>query len=239
MELSSWIYIIVFLSLFCGSTAQTYDASNQGLTTFPGDISADTKEINLYNNDISSFADDAFSKFYQLEYLSLAKNPFTVLPNLRPVGNTLKFLNIWVCQLTELDANILNELIVLEELKMATCKLTSFPDVPGPGNTLSLIGCSRCELTVFPMLSNYKVLTTISLRTVPIEVIPEAAIASMHLRGTLNLGETEITSLPDYPISYENITTLDLQDTDVSFRLVPFNIRHCSMKKEHKSNVHN
>ena len=89
------------------------------------------------------------------------------------------------CQLTELDASILNELIVLEKLQMGSCQLSTFPDVMGPGNILFNIGCNECKLTVFLMLSNYKVLTAIRLSSAPIATIPEAAIASMHLQGKL------------------------------------------------------
>ena len=102
MELSLWLYFITILTLFSELTAQTYDGRAKGHTTFPTDIPADTKDIRLHHNDINSFADDAFYKFYQLEKSNLGDNPFTQLPNFTQVGDTLKELTMMSCKLTEL-----------------------------------------------------------------------------------------------------------------------------------------
>ena len=225
MELSFGLCIIHILALISELTAQTYDGRSKGLTTFPTDIPANSTEIDLYDNDINSFPDDAFNDFDQLEKLHIGGNPFTVMPDLVPVGDTLKSLKIHRCKLTELNASIFNELVVLEEINLFYCSaFTSFPDVPGPGNTLWGAYCDRCSISTFPALSHYKSLRYVSFYGNPMTCVPEAAVASLHLSGRLGLEDTPITSLPDYPQAYENITILHLYVTDVSFFLVSLNI---------------
>ena len=226
MELSLWLCTIHIFALFSELTAQTYDGRSKGLTTFPTDIQADSTEIDLSDNDINSFPDDAFNDFDQLEKLDIGHNPFTVMPDLVPVGDTLKVLEMDDCELTELNASILNELVVLEEINLQYCRaLTSFPDVAGPGNTLRAIVCAGCSVSTFPMLSHYKSLEYIRFDLNPMTSVPEAAVASLHLSGALGLWyDTAITSLPDYPQAYENITDLLLPGTDVSFFLVSLTI---------------
>ena len=230
MELSLWLYVIdiIILTLFSELAAQTYGGSNQGHTTFPTDIPADTKVIYVANNYINSFPDDAFNELYQLETLYIGNNPFTQMPDLAPVGDTLKALFMNLCKLTELNASIFNELVVLEEIYLYSCPLTSFPDVPGPLDTLRTIRCFGCELRTFPTLSNYKVLKYVSFGGNPMTRVPEAAVASLHLSGELDLSDTAITSLPDYPQAYENITVLWLDSTDVSlFKFLSCIIKYC------------
>ena len=227
MAFSSCMYFFVTLSLFAKCAAQSYDDGDMGHDTFPTDIPTDTKEIDLYDNNIASFPDDAFYGFYQLEDLNIGKNPFTELPNLAPVGNTLKNLQMKYCKLTELDANIFNELVVLEEAYLKYCELTSFPDVPGPGSTLWKIYCNSCMLDTFPVLSSYKALEYITFGNSPaLTTVPAAAVASMRLAGKLHLWGTSITSLPDYPMAYENITQLMLYTTAVSVFVV--SLKHCN-----------
>ena len=224
MELSIWLYTIDILSLIAELTAQTYDGRAKGHATFPTDIPADRTQIDLRHNIINSFPDDAFNGFYQLEKLDIGENPFSVMPNFAPVGDTLKVLGMQHCKLTELNASIVNKLVVLEEIDLFYCPLTSFPDVPGPGNTLRTIYCWRCSVSTFPMLSHYKSLEYISFSGNPMTHVPEAAVVSLHLSGELRLWDTAITSLPDYPQAYENITDLRLKQTDVSFFLVSLKI---------------
>ena len=225
MELAFGLCIIHILALISELTAQTYDGRSKGHKTFPSDIPANSTEIDLRDNDINSFPDDAFNDFEQLEWLDIGENPFTVMPDLAPVGDTLKVLEMRYCKLTELNASIVNELVVLEEIKLYHCKaLTSFPDVPGPGNTLWEIYCDLCSVSTFPMLSHYKSLKYIDFVRNPMTSVSEAAVASLHLSGALHLWDTAITSLPDNPQAYENITTLWLQKTDVSFFLVSLTI---------------
>ena len=221
MELSLWLYVMTIWTLFSELTAQTYDGVNKGHTTFPTDIPANTIEINIHSNNITSFPINAFNKFYQLKKLNIGSNPFTHLPNITPVGDTLKVLWMSNCKLTELNASIFNELVVLEEIDVHHCPLTSFPDVDGPGNTLSNITCNNCELSTFPLLSNYKALKHIRFGRNPMKSVPEAAVASAHLSGILYLGSTAITSLPQYPKGYENLTYIGLNGITVRFFLVP------------------
>ena len=222
MDLSSWLNVIVALISFSELSAKTYDGSGKGHRAFPSDIPADTTEIDLNDNDINSFPENAFNEFHNIEILKIGENPFTELPNLGPVGNTLKYLEMEECQLTELNADILNELVVLEHIRLRDCKLTSFPDVPGPGNTLSIIDLLGCDLLAFPMLSNYKALTKIDSSVMAtMTTIPEEALATLQLSGELDLESSAIASLPSYPKAYENINDLDLEDTAVSFFLVP------------------
>ena len=225
MELSLWLCSIATLTFFSKFTALTYDHRWKGLTTFPTDIPADTKKIYLSNNDINSFPNDAFIELYQLEILNIGGNPFTQIPDLAPVGDTLKFLRMWHCELTELNASIFNELVVLEEISLVKCRaITSFPDVAGPGNSLTKINLLQCKLSTFPTLSHYKHLSYVSVAKNHIMTsVPEAAVASLHLSGELDLSNTTITSLPDYPQAYENINSLRLDGTDVSFFLVSLN----------------
>ena len=226
MELSFglWLCIIHILALISELTAQTYNGRRKGHTTLPTDISADSTEIDLFGNDINSFPDDAFNGFDQLEELDIGDNPFTEMPNLAPVGDTLKVLYMQYCNLIELNARIVNELVVLEEIYLGYCPLTSFPDVPGPGNTLKVIKCYTCSVSTFQVLSDYKSLEYIRFGDNPMMSVPEAAMASLHLSGVLDLSNTAISSLPDYPQAYENITSLRLDGTDVSFFLVSLNI---------------
>ena len=226
MDLSLWLYVIIIWTLFSELTAQTYDGANKGHTTFPTDIPANTTDINVEGNSINSVPDDAFNKFYQLEKLSIGHNPFEQLPNLTPIGDTLKILWIRNCKLRELNASIFNEFVVLEEIDLENCPLTSFPDVGGPGNTLWKLYCWGCKLSTFPLLSNYKALKNISFGGNPMTSVPEVAVASAHLSRSLALGGTAITSLPQYPKGYENLTYIGLWDTTVSFFLVPLN--HCN-----------
>ena len=225
MELSLWLCFIVIWTLFSELTAQTYDGAHKGHTAFPTDIPANTIEIYIQGNNINSFPYNAFDKFYQLEKVNIGDNPFTQLPNIIPIGDTLKVLLMGYCKLTELNAGIFNELVVLEDIYLRECPLTSFPDVGGPGNTLWKIVCYECKLSTFPLLSNYKALKHISFIQNPMTSVPEAAVASVHLSGGLYLDSTAITSLPQYPKGYENLTLLRLQDTTVSFFLVPLNYR--------------
>ena len=221
MEISLWLYASAILTLFSELTAQTYSGNSKGHTTFPTDIPANTKYINIHSNNINSFPSNAFDKFYQLEKLNIGNNPFTQLPNIAPVGNTLKILSMLHCKLTELNAGIFKELIVLEQIYLSFCPLNSFPNVDGPGNTLWRIHCYECKLTTFPLLSNYKALKHINFKHNPVTRVPEAALASIHLSGSLFLSHTVITSLPQYPSSYENLTNLYLSYTYVSFFLAP------------------
>ena len=225
MELLLWLYVIIIWTLFSELTAQTYDGANKGHTTFPTDIPANTTEIYIQGNNINSFHYNAFNKFYQLRKLNIGFNPFTELPNLTPIGDTLKVLWMSHCKLTELNASIFNELVVLERILLNFCPLTSFPDVAaaGPRNTLWKLDCRECKFSTFPTLTNYKALTWISFRKNPMTSVPEATVASMHLRGSLYLTRTTITSLPQYPRGYENLTLLGLSETPVSFFLVPLN----------------
>ena len=224
MELSLWLSITTILALISELTAQTYNSRAKGHATFPTDIPADSTQIDLYRNDINIFPDDSFNEFYRLEIINIGMNPFKVMPDLAPVGDTLKLLYMRNCKLTELNASIFNELVVLEEIDLYDCPLASFPDVPGPGNTLRTIVCYGCCVSSFPMLSQYKVLEDINFRDNPMTRVPEAAVASLHLSGRLNLLDTAITSLPDYPQAYENITILLMSLTDVSFFLVSLTI---------------
>ena len=182
------------------------------------------EELDLYDNNIDSFPDDAFNELYHLEKLNIGKNPFTQMPNLAPVGDTLRVLDMTFCKLTELNSDILNALIVLEQILLNFCLLTSFPDVPGPGNTLSQIDCQGCNISTFPPLSNYKKLADISIGSNPMTLVPEAAVVSLQVSGRLYLHDTAIASLPDYPQAYADITSLWLHETDVSFFLVLMNI---------------
>ena len=224
MELSLWLCAISVWTLISELTAQTYDRRGKEYTTFPTNIPSDTTEIDLYDNKINSFPDDAFTNFDQLETLDIGSNLFTQMPKLSPVGDTLKSLFVWYCKLTKLNTSIFNELIVLERMSAAYCPLTSLPDVSGPGNTLRVIACYGCKVRTFPMLSNYEALKYITFGDDPMARVPEAAVASLHLSGKLLLYDTAITSLSDYPQAYENITFLRLDGTDVSFVLVSLNI---------------
>ena len=224
MEFSVWVYVLVVLTLFSELTAQTYSNEYNDLTAFPTDIPANTTQIKLGGNKINSFPDNAFDKFYQLERLNLGGNPFTQLPNITQVGDTLKFLLLYNCKLTELNAVIFNELIVLEWIHVNYCPLTSFPDVAGPGNTLQKLEFPGFYLKTFPVLSHYRSLTYIKFARNRMTNVPEAAVASLHLSGELYLQDTKIPSLPDYPKQYENITHLDLSNTLVSFFLKPLYI---------------
>ena len=47
MELSLWLNTIFILNLISEFTAQTYNGVNKGYKTFPIDIPANSKEINL------------------------------------------------------------------------------------------------------------------------------------------------------------------------------------------------
>ena len=182
------------------------------------------KELDLYDNNIDSFPDDAINELYHLEKLNIGKNPFTHMPNLAPVGDTLRVLDMKFCKLTELNASLLDALVVLEQILLNFCLLTSFPDVPGPGNTLSRIDCRGCNISTFLSLSNYKTLTYISLGSNPMTHVPEAAVVSLQVSGKLYLHDTAIASLPDYQQAYADITSLWLHETDVSFFLVSMNI---------------
>ena len=175
MELSFglWLCIIHIFALISELTAETYDGNGKGLTTFPTDIPANSTDIDLYGNNINSFPGDAFNDFDQLEKLDIGHNPFTVMPDLSPVGGTLKFLWMSNCKLTELNASIVNELVVLEEIDLDYCPLTSFPNLPGPGNTLRTIYCYRCSVSTFPMLSQYKSLEYIRFADNPMTSVPE------------------------------------------------------------------
>ena len=217
MELLIGLYSIHILSFISELTAQTYDGRVKGHATFPTDIPANSTDIDLYDNDINTFPDGAFNDFDQLEILNIGKNPFTVLPDLTPVGDTLKVLEMHYCKLTEL----FNELVVLEEIDLRYSPLTSFPDVPGPGNTLRRISCATCKFKTFPTLSHYKMLQNVDFFRNPMTLVPEAAVASLHLSGGLGLRLIKITSMPDYPPAYENITYLQLSKNDVSLFLVP------------------
>ena len=227
MMLNLWISALMTFAVFHELHAQQYDATKQlynckecGLTAFPTDIPHEAKEINVDKNEINAFPGDAFQNFSQLEKLSIGSNPFTELPNLGPVGNTLQALEILGCQLTELKASIINELVVLERLHIQSCKLTSLPNVPGPGNTLREILCRACKLTTFPLLSEYRALELLNLLSNPITSVPLSAVASLHLHGILRMFKTGIKSLPEYPISYENITWFQLRETKVSIVFV-------------------
>ena len=128
MELSLWLYVIGILTLFSElMTVQVYERKDQEITTFPTDIPADTTEINLYDNEINSFPVDAFKKFDKLNKLNIGKNPFTVMPKLALVSDTLKVLKMRACKLTELHASIFNEHVGLVELDLYDNNIDSFP----------------------------------------------------------------------------------------------------------------
>ena len=210
------------LTLFSERCAKEYRRRDIHLKAFPSDMPADTTDIDLYDNDINSFPNNAFNELNELEIPNIGDNKFTELPNLRPVGNTLKLLEMRKCRLTELNADIFNELIVLEELDLRYCEtIKTFPDVPGPGNTLSVIDIGYTEYVTFPMFSNYKAMAKLLFPNSEITTIPEAALATLQLSSELDLEGTRITALPFYPKAYESLTDLDLEDTVVSFFLYP------------------
>ena len=227
MMLNMWISALVTFTVFHELHAQQYDAAMQQydckkcrLAAFPTDIPTEAKEIKVDKNEINTFPDDAFQNFFQLEKLSMGNNPFTELPNLRPVGNTLKALEMFNCRLTELNASIINELVVLEILDVHMCRLTSLPNVPGPGNTLRDILCRACDLSTFPLLSEYRALENVNVHGTPITSVSLSAVASLHLHRVLKLYRTRIQSLPEYPMAYENIITFLLSETSVSIAFV-------------------
>ena len=89
-------------------------ATKRVLTSVPSDIPASATSIYLYRNSIGNFSHDDFTSFYQLRTLKLGSNPFTQLPNLLPVGGTLKELCMHFCKMIKIDSNIFNELRVLQ-----------------------------------------------------------------------------------------------------------------------------
>jgi hypothetical protein len=138
--------------------AQLYDRSAQSLTSFPTDIPPATTEIKLFDNRIATFPEDAFDPFTQLQILNIGKNHFTELPNLIPVGDTLRQLWVPNCRLHDVNATVFDTLVVLEYVSFRLCaSLTSIPDVPGPGLSLTPItfGLQDTGLRTFPSLTSY------------------------------------------------------------------------------------
>ena len=203
-----------------------HNASYTYLTSWPTDIPADVKQITIYNEWIVDIADDAFEPFYQLELLSLSRTHITTMPNLIPVGNTLKSLSIMLCRLTELNATVLNELRVLKSISLRNCYwLTSIPDVPGPGNTFTTFGLQGCDLDAFPILSSYPHLSTWNLNH---NSRISGPLLEAHLAGTPDLGmlmltNTAITSLPNAPRYMHKIGRLEVPPA-VSIQLFLRNI---------------
>lgn len=207
---------LVALSFIHQSAGQNYTRDGEIHVTFPSDIPADVKEISILSAELSIFPEDSFEKFYQLETLILDFNPITYLPNLIPVGDTLKTISTVDCLMTTLNATVYNELRVLVSLTLRDCPIVSLPVVPhGPKLTLDYIGLGRGALTSFPTaLGEYQALTTIIVTSTPIEgALTEADIApNLQL---LKLSSTKVSSLPEAPKIMSSLQKLHVQYSNV------------------------
>jgi Leucine-rich repeat (LRR) protein len=185
------------------------------ITTFPSDIPEDVTKITI-ESQLNSFPEDAFEKFHQLDTLDLDYNHITELPNLIPVGETLKSLSLVNCRLTTLNDTVYDNLRALESLFLRLNPLVSFPDVHnGPKATLRLINIEGTHLTSFPALADYQKLYYIILASTDIaEAVTEADIRGPALKRLL-LDSSDFTSLPEAPKLTESFTELSVKSTTV------------------------
>ena len=182
----------------------------------PSNIPPDVIEIKLINNEIKTFPDDAFDKFYQLKRLYLGKNPIKAIPNLIPVGDTLARLNIPHCHITHIDESIFNELKVLQSVNLEGSRLTSFPNVPGPGNSLVRIIISDCQLSKFPAVNHYKTLEELDVTNNPMTSVQDPDVDSLERLNKLIMRNVTLRVLPYNPKALRTVGFIDISSSDVS-----------------------
>ena len=209
---------VIFLYM---TVAHTYEIERGPYITFPTeDVPTNATSIYIKRVNMSIIPQDTFNEFYQLHTFIIHNNPLVTMPNLIPVGNTLKTLIIVNCKLAELNATVYNELRVLESLNVRFNPLMSFPDViSGPRYTLTEMVIQDCQLPSFIRVAPYTSLARVTLRRNPIVGdIEEEDLMGMPVVQNLLLEGTGVTGLPASPRLLEQLTTLDITDTDVSIR---------------------
>ena len=216
MELSKiWLYVFVTLTFSSELTAQSYDGSNQGHTTFPTDIPPNTKQLYLHDNHINNAPDDAFNEFYQLETLGISKNSFTDLPNLIPVGNTLKVLNLRYNHLAKLNMSIFNKLVVLEKMYISYNDISSFPD--DAFNNLYQLETLDMEgnpLTKLPNLTPvYNTLSHLEMDYCDLVELNVSIFNKLVVLEEIDISDNDISSFPDDAFNeFYQLEILDIGD---------------------------
>ena len=211
------------MDLGYNAMAENFSSIGETYTTFPsGIIPVDVKEISINQASLATFTEDAFEDFHQLESLTLDYNPFNEMPNLIPVGNTLKYFRAVNCGMTQLNATVYNELRILETLNVRGCPIVSFPWVEaGPRDTLRLLNLGNCEFTSFPSLAGYTVLYFILLSNNGIKGdITEEDVSGIPNFRKLNIDGTNVTGLPESPRLLDGLNRLEITNTKVSIMCI-------------------
>jgi hypothetical protein len=196
--------LAVFLStVLCVQRVMGFSLTSGTSTEFPTNIPADEVVISLLENrQMVTIPQEAFEPFFQLTNLTITHSPLYDIPNLIPVGTTLRLLILTDCQLRAVNATVLNELRVLQELSLAYNTLQSFPQLSaGPQHSLELLELSFNLLTGIPEMSFYTALRYLMLNDNRFSgEAPAEAMAVPHV----NLDRNSITSLPPDPRLYQH-----------------------------------
>ena len=191
------MYIIliccIILPVFVSGT--TYERDDEDLTDIPRGIPADTTDLSLKSNHISTIDTNRIQHLDLLKTVDLTTNVFTSFPNLCNVGSTLKTLilknNVGVITFQTAYLSCLDALI---KLSLKSTGIDLFPD-------LSPIGAALAELFL-----NKNGLTDISTNR----------LAPLTALWYLQLSEHSFVTILDFSLLASTLKNLYLYGNDIS-----------------------
>lgn len=177
------IVLSVFFGLVFSSRAlEDYFGGYQGLTEVPFDISNNTKNIHLQNNQIQQVLETDFYNLFLVELLDLRSNSLSRFPSLNSgVRTSLKILRLGIHPIGYIGPD----------------DIASFP-------ALTDLGLLRNDLTVMPDFGHLKALKLLSIRSNAITCIPKRILIGMSSLETLKVANNRLTSL-SVPCNVVNI----------------------------------
>ena len=183
----------IILPVFVSGT--TYERDNEDLTDIPSGIPADTTDLSLKSNHISTIDTNRIQHLDLLETVDLTANSFTSFPNLCNVGSTLETLVLTSnVGLITFEASYLGCLDVLRELSLQSTGIDFFPD-------LSLIGAK---------------LATLFLHKNRITGIPENRLPPLTALRYLQLSRNNFATIPDFSPLASTLQKLYLHGNDIT-----------------------
>ena len=196
--------ILLCIYFYLGDCQQparnVYDGRNKGLTEMPNNFTADTEDILLSGNDITSVPTSTWNNVTSVQHLDLYNNQVTTFPDLRPIGNTVREVYLGHNGMTYVNPVYLEGLTALQLLSLTTNMLTSFPDLSAVGATLWHLDLRSNGMT-----------------TVDIDVLTE-----LDAMENLNLYNNRISSFPNLTSlehAMRRLTHLHLSNNDLGPRL--------------------
>ncbi|XP_064596346.1 leucine-rich repeat-containing G-protein coupled receptor 4-like [Liolophura sinensis] len=182
------------------------DISSNNLRHFPKDDLKDLEnlvDLSLHGNRIKKIQDGAFDKANKIERLCLSQNPiktFELLnaPAFKPIGNSLKHLDLKKTNLPSAPVNLFKETRSLESLDISSNK---FKDIPNGAfsslNSLKVLKLGSNPLTLNPGLVTglENSIKEIYLDDMDLTKIPSAVVQKLQNLEKLDLSSNDITEI--------------------------------------------